>query len=258
MADYLKEFERFVTLVARLRGPGGCPWDREQTHASLRENLLSECYEVLDALDEGHAEKLRDELGDLLMQVVLHAQIAAESGDFEVADVIRRITDKLVHRHPHVFGDVKASTAEDVIKSWEALKLKERGNGASVLDSVPAHMPALAYSQEIQNRVARKGFDWESIEGVFEKLVEEIKELEQAGDQQQQEQEFGDLLFTMVNVSRRMGIDAESALRQASRRFLQRFRHMEEACRQRGIDIGALSLAEQDALWDEAKKGLAE
>jgi len=250
----LNQFATLVDIIARLRAPDGCPWDRKQTHASLRENLLEECYEVLEALDEGDSERLYTELGDLLMQVVLHSQIATEVGEFELGDVISSINTKLIHRHPHIFGAKKVKDAEEVALNWEELKQEEREADASMLDSVPGHMPALAYTQEIQHRVARVGFDWEDIEGVIDKLSEEVGELKQAEDQERKEAEFGDLLFTLANIARRLGIDLEAALRQANRRFYRRFSHMEKACRERGVNLGELSFDEQNALWEEAKK----
>ena len=250
----LNQFATLVDIIARLRAPDGCPWDRKQTHASLRENLLEECYEVLEALDEGDSERLYTELGDLLMQVVLHSQIATEVGEFELGDVINNINTKLIHRHPHIFGAKKVKDAEEVALNWEELKQEERKADTSMLDSVPGHMPALAYSQEIQRRVARVGFDWEDIEGVIDKLSEEVGELKQAEDQERKEAEFGDLLFTLANIARRLGIDLEAALRQANRRFYRRFSHMEKVCRERGVNLGELSFDEQNALWEEAKK----
>ena len=254
----LNQFSALVDIIARLRAPDGCPWDRKQTHASLRENLLGECYEVLEALDEGDSEGLCSELGDLLMQVVLHSQIAAETGEFELGDVINNINTKLIRRHPHIFGSVKVKDADEVALNWEALKKEERGADTSLLDSVPGQMPALAYSQEIQRRVAQVGFDWENIDGVIEKLAEEIDEFRRADSQEQKEQEFGDLLFTLVNVARRLDIDSEAALRGTSQRFCRRFTYMEKVCRERGVDLGKLSFDEQNALWEEAKRKVEE
>jgi len=172
----LNQFATLVGIIARLRAPNGCPWDRKQTHASLRENLLEECYEVLEALDEGNSERLCDELGDLLMQIVLHTQIAAEAGEFELGDVVRGINAKLIHRHPHIFGSQKVKNAEEVALNWEVLKREERPSDTSILASVPKQMPALGYSQEIQRRVAQVGFDWEDVDGVIDKLAEEVSE----------------------------------------------------------------------------------
>jgi tetrapyrrole methylase family protein/MazG family protein len=250
----LSKFDALVEIIARLRAPDGCPWDREQTHASLREELLSECYEALEALDEGDSAKLCEELGDMLLEIVLQAQIAADNGEFQMSDVIKSINTKIIHRHPHVFGSSKVKDAAEVSQNWEALKREERGEGASMLESVPRQMPALGYAYEIQRRVARVGFDWEDIEGVIDKLVEEVREFEQAGSDKEKAQEYGDLLFTLVNIARREGIDSEAALREANRRFYRRFTYMEELCRQRGLSFHKLSFDEQNALWGEAKR----
>jgi len=254
----LDRFSTLVEIIALLRSPGGCPWDRKQTHESLRKNLLEEAYEVLEAMDEADAEKLSEEFGDLLLQIVLHSQIAAESGEFTVNDVIRKINEKLIYRHPHVFGDVKVKDADEVTVNWEALKKKERQKEASMLDGVPENMPALAYSQAIQGRVARVGFDWQEDSGVLEKMAEEIGEFKAADSQQRKEDEFGDILFTLANFARRQGIDLESALRKSNRRFYKRFSTMEEFCRNRGLDLSKLTFNEQNELWEEAKKSLGE
>ena len=247
-------FSTLVEVITRLRGPEGCPWDRKQTHTSLRECLLEECYEVLEALDDGDTGRLSVELGDLLMQVVLHSQIASEAGEFELGDVISSINKKLIHRHPHIFGSVEVRDADEVLVNWEALKKEERQKDTSMLDGVPKQMPSLAYSQEIQSRVARVGFDWDSDQGVIDKLAEEVAEYKQAKDKEQKAAEFGDMLFTLANVARRQGIDLEAALRQSNSRFYGRFACMEELCRQRGIDFAKLSFEEQNKLWEEAKK----
>lgn len=250
----LASFASLVEIIAILRSAEGCPWDRKQTHSSLREHLLEECYEVLAALDAADPGKLSVELGDLLMQIVLHAQIAAESGEFQLGDVIANINRKLIQRHPHVFGAEKGKSPDEIIRNWEVLKQSERAEGASMLDGLYPQMPALAYSQRMQTRVARVGFDWQDIEGVIDKLQEEVRELKEAGSDAEKEREFGDLLFTLVNFARRSGIDAESALRGANRRFYRRFACMEELCRQRGLTFGKLSFAEQNRLWEEAKE----
>jgi len=252
----LSRFDALVAIIATLRAPGGCPWDRKQTHASLRENLLSECYEVLEALDESDADKLRDELGDLLMQIVLHAQIATEAGEFGLGEVIEGINSKLIHRHPHIFGSKKVKDAEEVAVNWEALKEEEREPGASILEGVPKQMPALGYSQEVQRRAAHVGFDWEDVDGVIDKLAEEVGEFKRAQNQDERATEFGDLLFTLANIALRMGVDPEASLREANRRFYERFNYMEELCRKRGLNLGDLSFDEQNALWEEAKKKL--
>jgi len=254
LPDDLSQFATLVDIIARLRAPDGCPWDRRQTHRSLREHLLAECYEVLETLDEGDNERLRGELGDLLLQVVLHARIAAEAGEFELDDVIRGINEKLIYRHPHIFGSGKADNAEEVAVNWEVLKKEERDEGASMLDGVPREMPALSYSMDVQKRVARVGFDWADVDGVIEKLVEEVSELKQVENQEQREQEFGDLFFTLVNIARRLGVDSEAALREANKKFYRRFSCMEELCRRRRVNFAELSFDEQNTLWAEAKK----
>jgi tetrapyrrole methylase family protein/MazG family protein len=252
----LSKFDALVGIIARLRAPDGCPWDRQQTHTTLRGNMLSECYEVLEALDAGNASKLCEELGDLLLQIVLHAQIAADNKEFKIGDVIQSITEKILHRHPHVFGSGTANDAEEVMYNWEALKREEREEGASMLEGIPKNMPALGYTYEIQRRVARVGFDWEDIEGVIEKLVEEIKEVQEAGNQKEKAQEYGDLLFTLANIIRREEVDPEAALREANQRFYKRFTYMEELCRKRGLSLDKMSFKEQNELWEEAKRGV--
>ena len=256
LPDSQNHFATLVSIIARLRAPDGCPWDRKQTHRSLREHLLSECYEVLEVLDEGDAEGLRGEMGDLLLQIVLHSQIASEAGEFDIADVIAELNEKLIYRHPHIFGTTKADNAEEVAVNWETLKQDRRDTGASMLEGIPKEMPALSYSLDAQKRVARVGFDWADVDGVIDKLEEEVRELKQVESQEQREWEFGDLLFTLVNTARRLGVDAEAALREANRRFFRRFSFMEELCRQRGLNFSELSFDEQNALWEEAKQKL--
>jgi tetrapyrrole methylase family protein/MazG family protein len=253
---YTPEFSRLVEIIAKLRGPEGCPWDKKQTHGSLREFLLEETYEVLEALDEKDNQKLYQELGDLLLQIILHAQIASENAEFNLEDVLHNINTKLVRRHPHIFGGSKVQNAAEVSYNWEAIKKGERGQEGSILDSVPRQMPALAYSQDIQRRVAQIGFDWESIDGVIDKLCEEVNEFRHSISQEERDEEFGDLFFTLVNVARRMGIDPESSLRRANRKFYQRFSQMEKLCRERNLTLGRLSFEEQNSLWEEAKKDL--
>ena len=248
----------FQDTVARLRAPDGCPWDREQTHQSLRNNLLEEAYEVLAALDAGDEAKLCEELGDLLMMIVMHAQIATEEGTFKLADVIGGIDAKLKRRHPHVFDEVHVTGTEDVLRNWETIKADERrqaGNAhGSRLESVPTILPALARAQELGDRAARAGFDWSDVEGVLAKLGEEVAELRAADGAKHRAEELGDLLFSLVNVARWLDIDAESALRGACDRFTARFATMERAARARGVDLADLPLAEQDALWEGAKE----
>jgi tetrapyrrole methylase family protein/MazG family protein len=250
----LSRFSALVKVIARLRGPDGCPWDKEQTHASLRETFLQECYEVLETLDEGDADELCEELGDLLLHIVLQAQIAEEAGEFKIDDVISTINKKLIHRHPHVFGEQKVKDVDEIIHNWETLKREEKGVDESIIASVPKSMPALSYSQEIQHRVAQVGFDWENDTGVIEKLAEEVGELTRANSVESKNEEFGDLLFTLANIARRQDVDLEVALREANRKFSRRFQYMEELCRQRNVNFDGLSFAEQNQLWEEAKR----
>jgi len=254
----LGTFATLVNIIARLRGTGGCPWDRAQTHDSIKGNLLEEAYEVLEAIDEKDTGNLCEELGDLLMQIVLHAQMASEDNDFEICDVIRRINTKLIHRHPHVFGGAHVENAEHVIANWETLKREEGKGGDSILTGLPQGMPSLTYSQALQRRAARVGFDWEDVEGIIDKLAEEVAELKAAADHRQRVEEFGDLLFTLANIARKLDIDLESALRRANERFYRRFSYMEQLCRERGIQLSSLSLKEQDALWEQAKREIKE
>lgn len=249
-----ESFSELKEIIARLRGPDGCPWDKKQTHASLRPFLVEESYEVLQALDESAPGKLRDELGDLLLQIMLHARIADESGQYDIDDVIKSISQKLIHRHPHVFGGRKAKDVVEVEQNWEALKQEEKTEGESILSGMSEQMPALTYSQSMQRRVAGVGFDWEEVEEIIDKLAEEVMEIKHARDQLEKAREFGDLLFTLANIARRLDIDLEMALRAANQRFYRRFTHMEELCRQRGFNLADLSLEQQNALWEEAKK----
>jgi tetrapyrrole methylase family protein/MazG family protein len=244
--------ETFQDTIARLRAPGGCPWDREQTHQSLRPHLLEETYEALAALDADDMEALREELGDLLLQIVLQAQIALEMGEFSLAQVIEKIDAKIKRRHPHVFGDVAVADVGEVLHNWEEIKREEKGEH-SVLGGVSRALPALARAQAIQRRVARVGFDWPDAEGVVAKIAEEVMELRRAKGSEEREEELGDLLFSVVNLARWLDVDAESALRVACERFIQRFSGMEALCRERGLNLAELSLAEQDKLWEEVK-----
>jgi tetrapyrrole methylase family protein/MazG family protein len=250
----------FQATVARLRAPDGCPWDREQTHRTLGPNLLEETYEALAALDAEDDDKLCEELGDLLMQIAMHVQIATEEGSFRFADVIGAIDAKLKRRHPHVFGDLEVRGTADVLRNWEAIKARERASAGeanahrSRLEGVPVTLPALARAQSLGDRAARTGFDWPDLEGVLAKVGEEVAELRGVEDPEAQAQELGDLLFTMVNVARWLGVDAESALRGTCDRFTRRYAAMEQAASARGIDLADLPLDEQDALWNRVKR----
>ena len=251
----------------RLRQPDGCPWDREQTHQSLRKHLLEETYEVYDALEHGATPALAEELGDLLLQVVLHAQLAAEEGVFDLADVQAALARKIVRRHPHVFGDAVANTAADVNRQWERIKAGESEAAAAesgaaagavtkpkgALDGISASLPALAAGQEMQERAAAIGYDWPSIEGVLEKVTEELGELARAETAADRTEEFGDLLLVAVNVGRKLGIEAEAALRAANAKFRSRFGRVERMARERGVALRDLDFAALDDLWDAAK-----
>ena len=242
-------------ISARLRAPDGCPWDREQTHTSLRKHLLEEAYEVYDALEAGATPELAGELGDLWLQIVLHAQLAAEAGVFDLADVQAAIGAKIVRRHPHVFGDVVVRTASDVNRQWERIKADERAaaTGSGALDGISRSMPALAASQEMQERAANLGYDWPSIDGVLDKVAEEADELRQAATDAETAEEFGDLLFVLVNVARRRGIEAEAAVRAANAKFRRRFASVERGAAAQGVALRDLDFAALDALWDAAK-----
>ncbi len=253
-----QEFERLVEIMTRLRSAEGCPWDREQTHQSIKHNLIEETYEAVDAIDAGDMRELRDELGDVLMQVVFHAQMADESGEFDIGDVTNGICDKLIRRHPHVFGDAVVEHADEVVDRWEKIKSEEKGNEhrTSILDGVPKTLPALARAMDISKRAAKAGFEWPDLDAVVEKLDEEVHELKQElkeGDRERAAEEIGDLLFTIVNVARWMKVDPEDALRAMTRRFAARFRRIEDAARESGRPLEAMTLQEMDALWDQAK-----
>jgi MazG family protein len=257
-------FERLVRLIAKLRAPGGCPWDREQTHQTLKPMTLEEAYEVLEAIDAGDPEELRSELGDLLLQVVFHADMAQEAGTFDVDGVVAAITDKMVRRHPHVFGEDDASTPAEVLRNWEALKAAERAakgkdqGPASMLDSVSKAHPALMEAFQMTTKVSRVGFDWPHAEAAMGKLEEELGELRAAAragaGTKAIEEELGDLIFSAVNVARLLGVDPESALKAANRKFRRRFRHVETRLEERGRKPADSTLDEMDALWEESKR----
>ncbi len=249
----VSSFEGFQETVAHLRAPDGCPWDREQTHESLRSNLLEEAYEVAAAIDAGDMERLREELGDLLLQIVLHAQMATEAGEFRMADVIAAIDRKLKRRHPHVWGGQRVNNAQEVLSRWEHLKQEERAGKGSLLDGVPQAVPALLQAHIYGERAARVGFDWSRPEEVARKVREEMEEVEAACTPEEVEAEVGDLLFAVANWARHLGVEPETALRKANARFASRFRAMEEQARQRGLDMAQMSIAELDRLWEDIK-----
>src|ERR1044072_5996966 len=258
-----EKFAELVELIARLRAPGGCPWDREQTHESLKPMLLEEAYEVIEAIDEGNDEEFIGELGDLLLQVVFHSDIATEAQRFTIADVIERVSSKMIRRHPHVFGEDTASTSTEVLRNWEAIKAAElEAKGAqsdgSMLDSVSTKLPAVMEAFQMTTKVSRVDFDWPDVSGVLEKLDEEVSELKEAvaspsPDLKEISDEVGDLLFVAVNVARLLGVDPESALKASNRKFRRRFRYIEDRLREQGLKPADSNHAEMDALWDEAK-----
>lgn len=253
----MSNFNRLIEIMAQLRSPSGCPWDKEQTPQSLKPYLIEEAYEVLDAIDQNDDNEMKEELGDLLLQVVFHAQIASEENRFTIDDVAGTISDKLIRRHPHVFGNVEANTPDEVVKNWEAIKATEKDTKpASLLDSVPKQLPALFKARRLQEKAARVGFDWDHIDDVAEKVKEETEELIQAQKADQKEkihEEFGDLLFALVNLARFLNICPEEALTQTNRKFQMRFQYIESELAKRGKTPAESNLEEMDELWEEAK-----
>ncbi len=247
-------YDGLVQLVERLRGSDGCPWDREQTRDSMKRFIVEECYELIDAIEKNDSDKVVEELGDVLFHVVFQMQLGVDSGEFDRERVYGDIVQKLVRRHPHVFGDGTAKDPREIETTWEEIKRRERaGTEESALDGVPKQMPALAYAQAVQNRAAKTGFDWDEYQGVLEKVVEELRELEAVQSESEREREMGDLLLTVVNAARWLKVEAESALRGANARFYSRFAAMERLSRERGVDFPELSLDEKELLWEEAK-----
>ena len=252
-------FDDFKKIIEILRSPEGCPWDREQTHNTIRNEFIEETYEAVDAIDRGDKTDLCEELGDVLLQIMLHSQIADENGDFNVEDVIDGVAKKMVLRHPHVFGDVSVENSAQVLENWDKIKKTEKHQTSytDTLKSVPMSYPALMRAQKIQKRAGKVGFDFESIEAPLQKLNEEHAELLEAvatGDKEKITEEYGDLLFTMVNISRFLKIDSEEALQKASDKFIKRFAAVEDAADKKGKDMKEMSLKELDALWDDVKK----
>ncbi len=245
--------DRLKQIVERLRSPDGCPWDREQTHASLKLHIIEECYELIDAIDDQDDQGMQEELGDVLLQVVLHAQMASEEGRFDFDSVAEIISEKLIRRHPHVFGDTKLATSDAVLKQWDAIKRGEKTDRESALDGVPRGLPGLAKAQKMQSKAGRAGFDWPDAEGPLEKVKEEIREIEQAGTGEKLAEELGDLLFSVVNFARKSKLDAEELLQAANRKFSDRFRKMEALAASRGPKFSSLTLSEMDQLWNEVK-----
>jgi tetrapyrrole methylase family protein / MazG family protein len=261
-------FAKLVAVMARLRAPGGCPWDREQTHSTLRTYLIEEAYEVLDALDSTDDVKFAEELGDLLLQVLFHAQIASEEGRFAIDDVIREIYEKMIRRHPHVFGEKRAKDAVEVLRNWEIIKQEERRNKSgqsaaepkpvSILDGVPRTLPALLEGLQLTRKAARIGFDWRNVEGIFDKLAEEASELRQALGKKESssriESEVGDILFVAVNLARFLNVDPEIAMKKASSKFSRRFHEMERLARQQGTTLAEIPRRQMESLWVQSKQ----
>ncbi len=257
--DQYSSFESFQEIIARLRAPDGCPWDREQTHLSLRPHLLEETYEALSAMDEENLDGMLEEFGDVMLQVVLHSQIASEDGEFRMSDILEGVSRKLIRRHPHVFGNVKVDGSDGVIVNWEKIKEGERKakkveKVKGLLDGVPLSLPSLAQALAYQDRASRVGFDWHSIDGVLEKVVEELDELKNAASDEARAEEMGDLFFSIVNLARWYKIDAESSLRATNLKFLKRFRYIEQKAHEANRSLAQMTLEEMDVCWEEAKQ----
>ncbi|MGA3170374.1 MAG: nucleoside triphosphate pyrophosphohydrolase [Chthoniobacteraceae bacterium] len=258
----LPEVARLRDIVARLRAPGGCPWDREQTHASLRASAIEEVYEMVEAIDAGDDPHFKEELGDLLLQVIMHAQIAGEEGRFDLEGIAAEVSEKLVRRHPHVFGENKLADSDAVLKQWDEIKRVERESkgapaNASALDGVSAALPALMRAEKVQKRAARVGFDWEDLRGVIEKIREEVAEVEEemeGGNGARLEDELGDLLFTVVNLTRKAKCEAEILLNEATNKFVRRFHALEAEAARQGRKPAEMTMAEMDALWEGVKE----
>ena len=248
-----------VAIIKVLRAPGGCPWDREQTHESIKKNFIEETYEVVEAINKQSSDMLREELGDVLLQIVLHSEMESENGNFTFDDVANDIVQKLVVRHPHVFGEVVANNTAEALNSWDAVKLKTKGqkNQTESMLSVPRELPALMRAQKIQHKAAKIGFDWDNVGGAVDKLYEEIDELKTAMEQGKRldiEDEFGDVLFSCVNIARFIDVDSEEALTASTDKFMSRFSLVEQMASEQGIDMKSSSIEELDRLWDKAKK----
>ena len=253
----LRELRELIEVIAKLRAPDGCPWDREQTHKSLRPNMLEEAYEAVDAIDSGDMENLREELGDVLLQVVLHAQIASEENAFNIEDVAKELKEKLIHRHPHVFGDTKVSSTADVLNNWDKLKQEEKTYRKSVMDGISKSQSALMSAQKISKKAVKTGFEWPNEDSLYECIYSEFEEFKEAKLEQNKEHmedEFGDILFAVVNLARWNKIDAEQALLRANKKFITRFRKMEELAQK---PLTEYTFEEYDELWKQAKKAVA-
>jgi tetrapyrrole methylase family protein/MazG family protein len=256
MSDSGQAIDELIEIMERLLGPDGCPWDREQTHESLIRYLIEESYEVIEAINEQDMNKLREELGDLLLQVVFHAALGRREGHFDFSAIVRGVSRKMIMRHPHVFGDAaRLNTGDDVMEVWEGFKQKE--GKKYLLEGIPKNLPALMRAEKVQEKAARVGFDWPSVDGALEKFKEEVDELCQAVNREEQIQEWGDVFFALVNIARLQNIEPEQALQASNDKFTRRFNYIENQIKAAGKDFSQMSLEEMDAIWDEAKtKGL--
>jgi len=253
-------FEQLVQVMAALRGPNGCPWDKAQTHESIKRNTIEEAYEVASAIEERNYEKLKEELGDLLLQVVFHAQMASEANRFDITDVVRDLVRKLIERHPHVFGEKRVETPEQALEQWESIKANERTRSGSLMEGLAWSLPSLMLAHHAQKRAAQVGFDWNDPLAALQKLKEEVEEVESTlqdedSNRQRLEEEIGDLLFSAVNVARLAKVDSEMALRQSIRKFIERFKAIEEIAKRKGKNLAEMSLSQMDEIWEAIKKG---
>ncbi|GAB6184083.1 nucleoside triphosphate pyrophosphohydrolase [Thermodesulfovibrio hydrogeniphilus] len=253
-----EKFKKLVEIMEKLRSENGCPWDRVQTHDSLKRYLLEETYELIEAIEKKDYKGMKEELGDLLLQIVFHSKIAKDEGKFDIDEVIDTISNKMISRHPHVFGDADFRTPEEVLNQWDDRKKEEGKLRESILEGIPLALPALLRAYKIQSRVAKVGFDWENVEGVIEKIQEEISELRDAvnsGDKEKVEEELGDVLFSIVNLARFLKIDPETALRKTNRKFEERFKKLESIVKEQGKDLKDMTLSEMDEIWEKVKNG---
>lgn len=252
-----KSFDNLVDIIKTLRSPDGCPWDREQTLYSLKNHFIEEAYELVDALDNKDIENIREELGDLLLHIIIHSVIAEEDGYFTINDVIREISDKLVRRHPHVFGNIKVNNTEEVMKNWEAIKSDEGKKKKYLFDGIPKGLPSIQQSYKLQKRASKKGFDWNTTEDCLDKVDEEYNELKEAikvGKQKDMQHELGDILFALINLSRFLKVDSDEALRNVNKRFIGRFSHIQKKLTEKGQSLEDTPLEEMETIWQEAKK----
>jgi len=258
-SEYAKKFEKLLDIMDTLRGKNGCPWDLEQDHQTLMPYLLEETYEALEAIEDKKPPKIAEELGDIMLQIVFHSRVAKESNDFTIGDVLDSINSKMIRRHPHIFGDVKVNSSEEVVKNWEEIKLREKSHTPrkSLMDGIPRDLPALLHARRLQERASEVGFDWPDINGVMEKCLEEAKELREAikqDDREKMTDELGDLLFALVNVGRWYGINPEEALRKTGKKFIRRFRHIERTARKSKRNLSDMTIWEMEEIWQSSKK----